>query len=153
MSFPIRAVESFAGTDLNTMSGSSPRLTFWIESGLDDGLAVRGTDTVVPGATGRTARDRKADRRLITVFGIIAGVGSTAAAQTDDFRDAMQVITALFNPTTAPASLVVAFEDGVRSATISARALPDPDIVYVGDVLAEVAYDMEAISPTWAITP
>ena len=151
MSVPVRPVESFSGSDLNTISGSTPRLTFWLVRGLDELPEVRGLDTVIPGAAGRVARNRIRDIRTIEIQGHIAGVGSTAAAQTDDFRDAMETLRALFDPTAAAATLVVGLEDGTRSASINCRPV-NSMTRYVSDVGAEMNVELEAIGSDWSIS-
>lgn len=151
MSIGYRSVTTFAGTSLNTLSSTAPRLTFWLVRGLDDSFEVRGKDTVIPGTAGRTARTRVRDRRVIEIEGFVAGVGASAAAQTDDFRDAMETLRALFAPTASAASLVVGLEDGVRSATITARPVNMVVAEYVGDVACRLNVELEAIGADWVI--
>lgn len=151
MSIAYRAVNTYDGTDLTTISTTAPRLQFWLVSGLDDGLDVRGKDNIIPSAAGRTARNRVRDRRVIEIAGFVGGVGADAAAQTDDFRDAMEVLRALFVPTRAAASLVVLLEDATRTATISCRPLPTIRTQYVSNVAALLSIELEAVGSDWVI--
>lgn len=152
MAIPTRSVTTYGATSLNTFTGASPRLLFWLTRGLDDSPDVRGEDTVIPGTAGRTARNRVRDRRIIEIEGYVIGVGATDALQTDDFRDAMETLRTLFSPTAAAANLVVLLEDGVRSATISCRTV-DMLVDYEGlTVGARVNVELEAIGSDWSIT-
>lgn len=153
MAIPRRSVTTFAGTSLNTISSTAPRLTFWLVRGLDDSFEVRGRDTIIPGTAGRTSRTRVRDRRVIEIEGFVAGVGASQAIQTDDFRDVMEVLRALFSPTAAAGNLVVLLEDEVRSATISCRPLPTMTTIYHGDTAATLSVEFEAIGADWALTP
>lgn len=148
---PARSVSSFAGTSLNTFSSGQPRLVFWVVRGLDDSPEVRGEDTVIPGTAGRVARSRVRDRHVIEIEGYVVGLGASDALQTDDFRDQMETLRALFDPTAAAGSLVVLLEDATRTATITARSvnmLTDYDGM---TVIARVNVEMEAIGADWAI--
>lgn len=147
---PARAVTSYGATDLNTFSGGQPRFVFQVARGLDDSPEVRGTDTIIPGRAGRTARSRVFDRRVIEIEGWVFGVGTTHAAQTDDFRDAMETLRSIFDPTAAAATLTVLLEDSTRSVTISCR--PTNMIVnYEGmSAGARVSVELEAVSADWA---
>lgn len=153
MAIAWRSVSTYDSVDLTTISTTAPRLQFWLVSGLDDGLDIRGRDTVIPGTAGRTARNRLRDRRVIEIEGFVAGVGATDAIQTDDFRDAMEAMRTLFLPTRSAANLVVLLEDLVRSATISCRPLPTMQIRYVSSVAASMSIELEAIGSDWALTP
>jgi len=150
MSIPVRPVTSFDGTSLNTMTDTAPRLTFWLVRGLDEAANVRGSDIVVPGTAGRTVRDRVRDNRVIEIEGHVLGVGATAAAQTDDFRDAMETLRALFDETASPAALVVGLEDGIRSATITCRTL-NRLTRYIADMGAVVNVELEAVGADWSV--
>lgn len=147
----IRPATSYDGTGLNTFVGSERRLTFWLVGGLDDGLDVRGEDTVIPSAAGRVARNRVRDRRIIEVDGLVTGTGASEAARMDDFRDAMESLRTLFSPTRAAANLVISLEDGVRTATISCRPLPDRDVRYYPTSAARWALEFEAIGNDWLV--
>lgn len=149
MTLPARSVTSYGATSLNTFSGAQPRLIFQVVRGLDDSPEVRGKDTVIPGTAGRTARDRVRDVRRIELDGWVFGVGSTDSAQTDDFRDAMETLRTLFDPTASAATLTVALEDGVRSATISCRPV-NMLVNYEGlSTGARVNVVLEAIGSDW----
>lgn len=148
---PARSVTSYNGTSLNTFSGGQPRLVFQCIRGLDDTPEVRGYDTIIPGTAGRTARSRVRDRRIIEIEGWVIGLGSSHAAQTDDFRDAMETLRSLFSPTASAANLVVLLEDATRSGTISCRPL-NMLVDYEGSVAARVNVELEAIGGDWSVT-
>ena len=152
MTLPARSVTSYNGTSLNTFSSAQPRLVFQVVRGLDDTPEVRGKDTVIPGTAGRTARSRVRDRRVIEIEGWVLGVGATHSAQTDDFRDAMETLRTLFDPTASAATLIVALEDGARSASISCRPV-NMLVNYEGlSVGARVNVELEAIGSDWSIS-
>jgi len=147
----LRPIQSYDAVDLTTVVGSVRRLTFWLESGLDGGLDVRGVDKVIPRRAGRLARDRVADLRTPVIKGWVRGVGADDDERGEDFRDAMNdLLGALFLPTRAFADLVVGpLEDGVRTATIAARPLPGPIVEYKPVPAATVTVRFEAVSPFW----
>lgn len=144
----LRPVNSYDGTSLVTVTASY-ELTFWLLSGLDSGLEVRGVDTVIPGATGRTPRNRVADRRVIEIQGWVKGLGATDALRGAGFRSAMEVLRTLFSSTRSAATLVVGVEDNTSTKSISARPLPDVGIDYRRVPAAIVNINLEAVSPTW----
>ena len=146
-----RPVDSYDGTSLVTLVGTERRLTFWLASGLDDGLAVRGVDTVIPGSAGEVERVRIAGARIIEIQGWVRGLGADDAARADDFRDAMETLRTLFSPTRTAATLIVGLEDAVRTATIAARPLPDPIIAYKPVPAASVSVQLKAVDPVWVI--
>lgn len=146
-----RPVNSYGGTSLNTVVGTENRLTFWLARGLDEPFLVRGTDTVLPGTAGRTPRNRVRDSGIIEIRGWVRGTGATDALRADDFRDAMETLRALFAPTNAAATLIVGLEDATRTATISARPLPETIVGYKPVPAASVSYQLEAIGADWVI--
>lgn len=121
-----------------------------ITKGLNEGPEVRGTDTVVPGLTGRIARNRIADRWVIELQGYVAGIGSTEAAQREHFRDLVTTFRALFDPTALPATLAAETEDG-GTQTISARTLPTVLWEQVVPSMARVSVQLEAVED-WVVT-
>ena len=147
----LRPVESYAGTALNTFVGTETRLRFWVVDGLDDGLEIRGVDSVIPGAAGRVPRNRLWDRRVVEIAGWVRGVGASDAARADDFRDAMETLRTLFDPTRVPASLVIGLEGGVRTATISCRPLPTILVGYKPVPAASINVEFEAVEGDWLV--
>lgn len=144
----MRRVESYGGTDLHTFVSDERRLTFWVVSGLDDGLELRGVDTIIPGTAGRTERNRVRDRRVIEIQGWVRGTGASPG---DDLRDAMETLRTLFAPTRASASLVVLLEDAVRTATISCRPLPETMVEYTDNYAIGMNVRFEALGNDWAV--
>lgn len=141
----LRPVNTYDGTSLQTS-----KIRFWLLSGLDSGLEVRGVDTIIPGAAGRTARSRVADRRVIEIQGWVKGEGVDDAARGLDFRASMETLRTLFLPTRSAATLVVGMENGVATKSISARPLPEVMVDYKHVPAAIVNVVLEAVSPTWA---
>lgn len=142
---------TYGGTSLVSFVGSQVRFAFRVVRGLDDTPEVRGTDTIIPSAAGRVARNRVRDRRVIELQGLVVGTGSTDAAQVDDFRDAMETLRDLFDPTDAAKTLIVSLEDATRTATISARPI---NMVVGSDaipILREVSVELEAVGADWVI--
>lgn len=119
-----------------------------IVRGLNEPMTVRGSDTTVPGLTGRIARNRKGDRLLIELRGLVIGNGATHALQKADFAALRQFVRTLFNPKADPAPLVATLEDGT-TATVNARTL---NVIWIlgGDADAEISVEMEAVAD-WTI--
>jgi len=117
---------------LQATSSGEIVLATWVVRGLDDTWEVRGEDTVIPSAHGRTARDRKRDYLIIEVNGFVTGQGASPALQLADVRSRIQTLRGVFDPTQSPGDLVVRYEDG-DNGTISCRPVnliwfeyPDP---------------------------
>ncbi len=140
---------TYRGTDLVTISSGQLRLCFWLTSGLYAGLQVRGQDVVVPALAGRISANRVRDRRLIEVEGFVQGTGATEDNRLDDFEAAMVTVMALFDPTLAAGSLVVAKQGG-GTKTISARTLPE---TIEGNAVIpsrlDLSFRLEAIGADW----
>jgi len=105
---------SFNGSSLNTDVTGSPRYTFWLETGFDELPEVRGEDSIIPSAAGRTLRDRKFDYRVIEIVGWVMGTGATEALMRTDHRTAMNSLRTLFDPTQTAKTLTV----GLDNATV-----------------------------------
>jgi hypothetical protein len=120
-----------------------------IVRGLAEGPTVRGSDTVVPGLTGRIARNRTADVWTIDLEGWVAGTGVDEDAQRSDFVTLRATLGTLFDPTRAPADLVATLEDG-STLTIVARPLPTPLWGQQVPSMAKIAYQLEAVSD-WVV--
>lgn len=114
------------------LSRSDGRLLFWMTRGLNEVPEVRGEDVIVPGRSGRIARNRKLDRLLLEATGYVMGEGATEALQRTDYRALMEILRDLMNPVQDPYEIVVVVEDGT-TRTITARPLnmvwPDQQIV------------------------
>lgn len=136
---------TFDGTDLQRSDLSA---FFEIESGLHDGLEVRGRDTVVPALAGRIVRNRVADRRVIQLRGFIRGEGADADAQGEAFRAMAQEMEALFDQTADPDDLVATLEDGT-SLTIAARTLEIHFMPQTVPILQRIEVDLESVAPNW----
>lgn len=122
-----------------------------IVSGLNDGLEVRGTDTVIPGLAGRSFRDRKADVRHIVVAGLIQGTGSTAALQLASFQNLSDAIEAAFSLTADPGTLTGEARDGTWRS-IDARTTNivwDPEPVFG---VGTISIFLDAVETDWLIT-
>lgn len=142
----MRRVLSYDSESLYEFVGTERRMTFWIESGLDDGIEVRGEDTVIPGTAGRIERNRIRDRHIVEIRGWVRGTGSDPG---EDLRDAMEDLRDLFDPTRASADLVVLLGEG--TATISCRPLPDTLAGYTDANAIEMSVRFEAIGADWSV--
>ena len=151
MTFVVPFSATFNSTSLMTTVTGEWRIVLQCVRGLDDTPAVRGKDTIIPGASGRTVRDRVRDRRIIELEGWVFGCGASDALQTDDLRDALEELRTLFDPTGDPHSLVIDLEDEVRTATITARAMnmvtSREDLI----VARRVSVELEAVGADWVI--
>lgn len=139
---------TFASTDLQRADLS---VHCEVVSGLNDGLDVRGSDTIVPSAEGRIARDRKGDVRHIVVACTIQGVGVSESLRLADAQALRDELETLFDPRSAPDTLAGVAADG------SARAIecrPQPGIVWSellpGVETASVLFD--SVDPDWQVT-
>ncbi len=92
-----------------------------VTRGLNELPEVRGTDTVIPSAAGRTPRNRVADRLVVEAEGMVMGAGMDESAQRENFRYLVSVIRALMYPTQSPYELAVTLEDGISVVSITAR--------------------------------
>jgi hypothetical protein len=116
---------------------------------------VRGEDIVVPSASGRTVGTRVADRLLIPLRGWVGGQGGSGDGDRADFLSSWDTLGAVFDPTVAPASLVVYGPlEGVASGkkrTITARFLSALPIGGIPGVVMEYDVQMEAVGspPVW----
>jgi hypothetical protein len=115
---------TYRGTNYVTSSAGQLRYCFRVVRGYYSGVEVRGTDSIIPGTAGRTARNRKRDRRLIEIEGFVQGVGTTLSAAASDFETAMAQVKTDFDPTAAAGTLVMTLQDG-STKSISARVLPE----------------------------
>jgi hypothetical protein len=144
---------SFRGTSLYQIVDGAPRIICWVTYGLDSGPRVRGVDTIIPSATGRIARNRVADGRTIGLDGFVMGAGADLVMQRDDFRDAIEQLRALFDPTLAPGTLSVILEGGTV-AEIDARTMPEePEWGPIRmPTYREFSVDLEAVDDEWSLT-
>lgn len=137
--------------DTTELQPSSQDWVLWIMRGLNDVPSVRGEDDVIPGAPGRVARARQADVRVIELEGWIMAQGATWELAIANFRQSVQALQALFDPTLDPRVLSAVLEDG-SVATINARVVP-PLVVEerVASHVARIAVQMESLDPDWVI--
>lgn len=119
-----------------------------ITQGLNEGPEVRGQDFVIPSVVGRTATNRKADRRRILLSGIVRGNGTTHADQQADYRDMVETFQALFSPASDPAELAATLENG-SVKTINARVLNVAWNEAIQSLFAFVSVEMESVDPEW----
>ena len=139
---------TYDGTSLDTDVSNVPRFRIRLVSGYFENWAVRGTDTVIPSAGGRVARDRVRDVLPIELFGYVMGTGATETAQRADLEDAMATLRSLFDPEREPATLTITLASG--SASITARPLSimvGPDRI---PSFREVSITLEAVGDDWA---
>lgn len=122
-----------------------------VVAGLNDGLDVRGEDTIIPSAAGRTSRNRKADVRHILLAGVLQGVGATNALRLASWQNLRDELEALFDPTAAPGTLVGLANDG-SWRSIDARTIAivwNPSSIMGVD---ELSIALDSVDPDWLIT-
>jgi hypothetical protein len=140
---------TYDGTDLQR---SDLSVHLEITLGLNDGLDVRGEDSVVPGATGRIPRSREGDVRHLQLAGWVQGVGTTEAARLADWQSLRDELEALFDPTRDEATLAGEAWDGT-TRTIEAR--PEPGIIWNQSEIpgvTQLSVALIATDPTWAVS-
>lgn len=142
---------TYDSTELEQVSGGLVRMAIGLVRGLDDSPEVRGSDTVIPGATGRVPRSRVWDRRVIELAGFIGGVGTSETAQRADLRALLEDLRELFDPTRSPATLSIELEDG-GTATISARPVNMLCAATIASVREQVSIELEAVDADWQVT-
>lgn len=120
--------------------------------GLNDGLDVRGEDTVIPTARGRVARNRKADMRHLLLAGLIQGEGSSEALRLASWQSIRDELEATFDPEGLPATLSGVALDGstrtIEARTVSSMYAPS-EVPGVGTI----SFQLEAAEPDWQVTP
>lgn len=136
----------FAGEDLQR---SDLRIHLDIVSGLNDGLEVRGTDTVVPGLAGQVPRDRKANVRHIVLAGWIQGTGTTEVERQADYQSSCDLLEATFSLVADPDTLQGTARDG-SSRSIEARPtnLVWDDEPAMG--VCHITVMLDSVEPDWA---
>jgi hypothetical protein len=102
------------------LTRSDGRLLFRITRGLNEVPEVRGQDVVVPGRSGRIARNRKLDRLPIEATGMVMASGASESLRLADFRSLVETLRDLMNPVQDPYEIVATVEDGT-TRTITAR--------------------------------
>jgi hypothetical protein len=138
---------------------------YWVTistGGLDASPTVRGVDTVIPGKSGRIARDRKADTLNIILHALVTGEGSTHAAIRVSYLSRMTALRAIFDPTADPFSLTIhptAVAVGGKigdsqTATLNVRFLRFTGPPAIGDEVREFDIECECVDspPAWVIT-
>lgn len=78
-----------------------------VVDGFDSEAEVRGTDTVVPGRAGQTRRNRVKHRRVVQLAGIVKGVGADQEEREASYRDLVDELHAIFDPSLNPGALVI----------------------------------------------
>jgi hypothetical protein len=135
------------GVDLQR---SDLSLHCYIVSGLNDGLEVRGEDTVVPGARGQLARERVADVRRVVVRCDIQPVGVGEAARLAAAQALRDELEGLFDPEAEPATLEGVAWDG---STRSIEVRTEPGVVWDESRALAVegaTFLLTATEPDWA---
>lgn len=137
--------------DGNDIQKSDISMHFDIEQGLNDGLEVRGEDSVVPGAAGRVFRNRERDVRHLVLRGILQGTGATETVRQGSYQNLCDQVESYFPLDDDPATLVGEARDGTWRA-IDARATTiiwDPEPVFgVGWVVV----NLDSVEPDWQVT-
>lgn len=131
---------TYGGQDVQDLDG----IFLEIIEGLGEGPTYRGTDTIVPAATGRTRRNRVKDQLIIELRGWVCGTGVDEAAMRSDFATNRKALLDLFDPTLGDQDLVAMLEDGSTATIAAMRRSP---IVYsqVVPAYAGVSIELEAV--------
>lgn len=145
------AVLSSLTFDAVDLQRSDLSLHLDIVEGLNDGLDVRGEDTVVPSADGRVPRNRRADVRHIILAGILQGDGEREADRLASWQNLRDTLEATFDPTADPATLSGIALDGT-TRSIDARTVAivwnPSEIIGVG----ELSISLDAADPAWLVS-
>lgn len=122
---------------------------FEVVEGLWGGVEVRGKDVVIPALSGRYARNRIADFRVVRLHGYVYGDDEA------DHRSNMNAVMVAFDVTADPADLVVHGPlYGVSgTATISARTV-DVRIVSRAPMVSELDAELHCLDtpPDWVVS-
>jgi hypothetical protein len=119
-----------------------------ITKGLIENADVRGTDTIIPGAIGRRARTRVADRRDIELAGFVQGTGATEALQRASCWTKIGTLQGWFSPTLTPANLVATLPGG-GTKTIVARPLTITAAEQTIPSRVDLVILLESVAPNW----
>lgn len=140
---------TFDGVDLQR---SDLSIHFDITKGLNDGLAVRGEDTVVPGLDGQIPRNRKRDHREIELLGRLMGVGTTLEQQLADLQASLDELEEAFAADGSPAVLSGVARDG-STRTILARVISGGFVVGPEEApgTRAVSVALTSVVPDWTI--
>ncbi|MCA1570846.1 MAG: hypothetical protein LC798_11115 [Chloroflexi bacterium] len=139
---------TYRGTELRSITD---RRWFSLVNGFWGGITVRGEDDIIPGASGRQARPRLADRRIIRLHGFVLGTDE------ENHRSVQDALNTLFDPTLSSDALTVASPYmGLASgtATIQARVVSYTPVEVVPLLVTEWDIELEAIGspPDWTRT-
>jgi hypothetical protein len=105
------------------LTRSDGRILLRLVRGLNEVPSVRGGDTIVPSLAGRVPRSRVYDRLMLEAAGYIFGAGTTEDDQRESYRDTIDELRGLMDPTQDPYSVVATLEDGTTTRTFTARPL------------------------------
>ena len=122
-----------------------------IVMGLNDGIQVRGVDTVIPGLEGVVPRSRILGARNVQLVGWLQPPGATEAVRLAAAQALLDELTTLFDPTMDPATLTGVARDG-STRSIDCRPETGP-IFEEWDVLGvyRVSVSLIAADPTWDV--
>ncbi len=118
--------------------------------GLNDGMRVRGADTVVPGARGRTPRSRVSDGRDLLLVGLLQGAGDDEATRMASYQSIRDELEELFSLEADPFEIEGVAPDGsTRSITARPVALTWEQAPVHG--VGTLTVSLDAAAPDWAI--
>lgn len=139
---------TYGGQDVQDLDGIFLELV----RGLAEHPSMRGMDTIVPRAEGRTRRNRVGDVLTIELRGWVRGAGMDEAAQRADFATNRLAFRTLFDPRLGDQELVATLEDG-STATISAAATERTVWNQQLPSFHYVSVELDSVAPDWVITP
>jgi hypothetical protein len=124
-----------------------------IVRGFLEPFQVRGEDTIIPGAAGRTERARVEDSLIIELRGYIHGTGATLVARQQSWRAKTDIFLALLDLTLASGNLVVTTPYlGLPSGTktISCKCVNFIGGPIIASEFQTWSVELEAIGSDWA---
>ena len=137
---------TYRGTDIQEAFGASGAMFLEIVRGLNEPAAVRGSDIIVPGKTGRLQGSRQKDLRTVELEGILWG--ATGATERTTYRTKVATFQALFDPTIAGA-LVATLEDGTTTKTLANTRTLSVAWDHIAPGAARVNVLLESTAPDW----
>lgn len=87
------------------ISGEDPDICIDLIEGLYQLPAVRGTDWIVPRLDYQQPGNRRKDRLILPLAGVVRGSGTTAEERREDLLANVTALVAIFDPSLAPGTL------------------------------------------------
>lgn len=133
---------------------------YWFEiinGGPDDIATVRGTDDIVPGASGRASGAWAKDVRTLRLHGIVAGEATESVTAAESFRTRMDALVAKMDPTALVDVVAYAPYLGLASGKTATLSDCRPQNITgnpsYGDEVREMILELQSIDspPDWVV--